>query len=410
MNAFRSAAAVLFTCTAAAAGLLFAGHAPTPTAACTPEAIAADTPVPLVVHEWGTFTSFSGSDGLTVGFVPDNTDLPEFVYVQVGENSKGGRLGQGGTVSMETPVMYFYTDRPMRASVRVDFPRGWITEWYPFAASAPNSKGGRPGSTAQSIRWDVRLSPGEAMSFPRGNDDNHYYRARETDAAPLQVEIPAEASRQNGDLRGGTVVQREKFLFYRGVGTFPTPVSVRAIGGGRVRVRNADAGRVDGVVLVHVHDGRIGFRVVGELSPGAETVATIPAAETSSGELAEVLVRNLTATGLYEAEARAMVRTWEKAWFREEGTRVLYLVPRARTDELLPLKMDPKPTEVVRVLVGRHDFLTPELEAAADRLVERNRAARAEVDASEAEIRKIGRFSYEARQQSEKRLDNRAQK
>ena len=146
--------------------------------------------------------------------------------------------------------------------------------------------------------------------------------------------------------------------------------------------------------MVWSRDNRTsGFRVVGELNPGTETVATIPDAETSSGELAEVMVRNLTAAGLYEAEARAMVGTWEKAWFRDEGLRVLYLVPRARTDELLPLKVDPKPTEVVRVLVGRHDFLTPELEAAADRLVERNRAARAEVDASELEIRKLGRFA-----------------
>ena len=35
---------------------------------------------------------------------------------------------------METPVVYFYTDRETKVSVKVDFPRGWITEWYPFAA------------------------------------------------------------------------------------------------------------------------------------------------------------------------------------------------------------------------------------------------------------------------------------
>ena len=35
---------------------------------------------PLIVHEWGTFTSFSGSDGKLVGFRPNNQDLPNFVY------------------------------------------------------------------------------------------------------------------------------------------------------------------------------------------------------------------------------------------------------------------------------------------------------------------------------------------
>ena len=50
---------------------------------------------------------------------------------------------------METPVVYFYTDKETKVSVKVDFPRGWITEWYPFAATAPNvkatkSREGRP--------------------------------------------------------------------------------------------------------------------------------------------------------------------------------------------------------------------------------------------------------------------------
>ena len=88
-----------------------------------------------------------------------------------------------------------------------------------------------------------------------------------------------------------------------------------------------------------------------------------------------------------------MVKTWESAWFGEDGTRLLYLVPRTRTDELLPLTVDPKPAEVVRVLVGRHDFLTPEQEAVTDRQMARIRAAQAELNAAEQELRKLGRFS-----------------
>jgi hypothetical protein len=30
---------------------------------------------------------------------------------------------------METPVTYFYTDRPMTAFVKVDMPRGLLTHW-----------------------------------------------------------------------------------------------------------------------------------------------------------------------------------------------------------------------------------------------------------------------------------------
>ena len=74
-------------------------------------AVAVETLPRLIVHEWGTFTSFSGSDGVPVGFQPNNNDLPDFVYFQEGEkNSKEARLARAGLVSMETPVIYCYLD------------------------------------------------------------------------------------------------------------------------------------------------------------------------------------------------------------------------------------------------------------------------------------------------------------
>ena len=157
----------------------------------------------LIAHEWGTFTSFSGSNGVPVGFHPNNEDLPHFVYRQTNPVSKSGLLNLNGLISMETPVVYFYADREMKVSLKVDFPRGWITEWYPFAAAAPNylsTKNGAGGG--QSIRWDARLLPGEPLKFPgdRSNDRNHYFRARATDAVPLQVETPQPDDRREYEL------------------------------------------------------------------------------------------------------------------------------------------------------------------------------------------------------------------
>jgi hypothetical protein len=388
-----------------------AGQAAGPDPAAPPAGRPAEAPDRLVVHEWGTFTSFSGSDGVPLSFYPNNSDLPGFVYYQDGpEDSKAGRLAQGGTVSMETPVLYFYTDRATRASVKVDFPRGWITEWYPFAAGPPITSGRQARTPGQNIRWDVKLLPGEPTRFPQEKEKNHYYDARGTDSVPLQAEIVFPESQGDGVLRGGTVLQREKFLFYRGVGTFPTPVAVRALGEGKLRIKNTAAGKVGGLVLVTVRNGAVGFRTLDALNAGQETVATLPRPDAKPADLAKALECELTAAGLYEKEARAMIRTWQSAWFGEEGTRLLYLVPRARTDELLPLAVDPKPAELVRVLVGRHDFLTPEQEAVADRQLQRVQAAQAEMQAADQELQKIGRFANEARQQAEKRLAARAQK
>ena len=365
----------------------------------------------LVVHEWGTFTSFSGSDGVPVGFTPNNTDLPSFVYQQEGdpEHPKAERLNADGTVSMETPVLYFYSDKEMHASVHVDFPRGWITEWYPFAAAAPKFKDNNRRTIGQSIRWDVNLVPGQTARFPTEEKDNHYYQARETDAVAVQTEAKVQ-EQETGVLRGGTVIQTEKFLFYRGVGVFAPPLSAQALGNGKVEVKNNSGTRAAGLVLVTVHGGAVGFRTLAELEAKATTTAAIPAADKTAADLAAVMVDKLRAAGLYEKEARAMVKTWDSAWFGEEGTRLLYLVPRQRTDELLPLTVTPKPVETVRVLVGRHDFVTPEQEAAAERLVHRIRSAQAELQAAETDLGKTGRFAYQIRKMAEKRLDGNAAK
>ncbi len=404
MRSLLAAGGVVFAGSALVAALFFGDSQ---AAGPAPKANPAPTSDRLVVHEWGTFTSFAGSDGVPVGFYPNNSDLPSFVYYQGNELSKAGRLAKDGTVSMETPVLYFYTDKPMQASVRVDFPQGWITEWYPFAAGAPVENERKPG---QSIRWNVKLLAGASPSFPREKADNHYYPARETDAVPVEAEFQNTDERRDGVLRGGSVIRREKFLFYRGVGTFAPPVTVRPQGGGQVRVKNTTRQPLSGLVLVTVHGGKIGFKSLDDVQAGAETVASLTDIDTKSGDLAEVMVKNLTGAGLYEKEARAMVKTWDSAWFHEEGNRLLYLVPRARTDELLPLTVDPKPTELVRVLVGRHDFLTPEQETQAERLVERERAAQAEIQAAEQELNKIGRFSYQARDMAAKRLETRTVK
>ncbi len=419
MKTLLAAGAAVGAC-AVAAGLFFglgrapvqAGPDPGPAEAAAPVPQPAEASGRLIVHEWGTFTSFSGSDGVPVHFYPDNSDLPAFVYHQPGDGlTKSDRLTKDGTVSMETPVIYFYADRPMRASVRVDFPKGWITEWYPFAAASPSPDRKDPTLRGQSIRWDIRLLAGEQARFPLlpGQDNNRYYQARATDAVPLQAEVAARDDGYDAALRGGSVIQREKFLFYRGVGTFPPPVTVRALGGGRVLVKNDAGTRIPFPVLVTVRGGKVGFRTQdGCLVPGGGTEMSLPEADKTSADLAEVMVKQLTAAGLYEKEARAMVKTWESAWFGEDGTRLLYLVPRARTDELLPLTVEPKPDEVVRVLVGRHDFLTPEQEADAERQLRRVKAAQAELAAAEKELQGIGRFSYQARSMAAQRLQRQA--
>src|ERR1700733_13488976 len=89
-------------------------------------------PGDLTVHEWGTFTSVAGADGSAVDWdaLGGKDDLPGFVN-DFGYRCFKWRLT--GTVRMETPVLYFYSSRELDAHVKVAFPQGLITEWYPQA-------------------------------------------------------------------------------------------------------------------------------------------------------------------------------------------------------------------------------------------------------------------------------------
>ncbi len=77
----------------------------------------------LTVHEWGTFSTFSGSDGINLTFQPYDNDLPQFVhgYLQQ-ETPRQGHEDEYS--SLETPVLYFYSGESLTASVPSGLPQG----------------------------------------------------------------------------------------------------------------------------------------------------------------------------------------------------------------------------------------------------------------------------------------------
>jgi len=300
----------------------------------------------LVVHEWGTFTSVAGQDGRALIWRPltVESDLPSFVYtVDKGETWRGLRYpsksGLAVRVRMETPVLYFYAKEAMTVAVKVGFPSGRITEWYP---TAQVSKG--------NIDWgELRIMPGAQVYLPNDFRENHYYPARDTDAAAIQV-------------RGEQAPEHEKFLFYRGVGNFELPLLVRPAED-KVIIKNVGEENVSKVVLFENRRGRIGYQVSDlplDLSSSEVTLAR-PELRSDLSDLRRELKAILISEGLYEKEADAMLNTWRDSWF-EEGLRVFYIMPRKTADAILPIDIDPQPAGLVRVLVGRTEMVTPEME------------------------------------------------
>jgi hypothetical protein len=81
-------------------------------------------------------------------------------------------------------------------------------------------------------------------------------------------------------------------------------------------------------------------------------------------------------------------------------------VPDGVTADFLPMKIDPKPDDLVRVLVGRHDVLTPQREQEIDVLVKRlNGPSNAEAQKADTELNdRLGRYRYTAQKAAETRL------
>lgn len=308
----------------------------------------------LAAHEWGTFTSIAGPDGLPVDWVPMQTqvaqpDLPGFVEHFRSATYKGTLRG---TVRMETPVIYFYSARETKLSVYVSFSKGLITEWYPHVSdvqpATPVSEVAlyEPHDNG-SISWDsVTVAPNLGSDFPREDAGSHYYAARETSATPLSVKTP----------KGN---QCEKFLFYRGVSTMSPPLSAKVLSRGAIELDNLTGQPIPLVLLFERRGDKFGYRIV--TSPQDHAILETPSLTGTSDSLHQDLEDLLVSQGLFRDEARAMLETWRDSWF-EEGSRLFYIVPRSFVDSVLPLSIQPAPAQFVRVFVGRIELVTPATE------------------------------------------------
>jgi len=334
------------------------------------------------LHEWGTFTSVSGSDGkLLAGLEREEERLPYFVESLEGMQNVGPLIGYGAkgffltrplrnvTIKMETPVIYFYSDHPFNAKVEVGFHGGSISQWYPQRSGGETvpampkkiipllvnateddrkenfiKRGGIDFATHRegSIEWDVEVLAPDAsrgLSFKAGETLN-WLRPRNPKANILKV----------GD-------QYEDYLFYRGVGNFDLPITFRVDQSETLHLENTGDETVPFLFVQEVTKTGIRFFTIQDgLAEGAtqsikESDFTIPE-KNWQRPVYEAMEKGLLASGLTPEETHGMIQT----------LRVFWIVPQAKTSAILPLKVTPAPEKSVRVLVGRSEILRPRFE------------------------------------------------
>ncbi len=330
----------------------------------------------LVLHEWGTFTALQDENGEAMGGInTDDEPVPAFVH-DIAPSllltkteappvfyEKGIRACHPDvTMRLETPVIYFYPDSDGvdSANVHVEFHGGWLTQYFPNAvASAPGiqdrSFSTLTSKTIGSLTWNkVKLN---ASGQVPATDAHVWLTPRQVRSATIEV---------NGE--------REKYLFYRGVGHIDAPLRVVRTGQELVVSHNSDTtinnNGIRSLWLVDVRsDGTAAFRV---LKPDAQssvflvkTPAEFEPHEYSAGwtdPLRAGLQQELVGAGLFPDEAAALLETWEQSYFKSAGLRLFFVVPQAWTDNQLPLSVSPT-AQITRVMVGRIEIVTPEQRA-----------------------------------------------
>lgn len=388
----------------------------------TPQIVFAD----YVAHEWGTFTSLVGSDGKTQnGMHHEDEALPDFVhgfgkfvsqdkFLSFGHNPwipdpeptpepdpnpqpepppppPDECRGKGCipfefiannliTQKMETPVIYFYTDREVQVDVNVQFPEGVITETYPAPIRTFPLRTSAPVLANGDTTFRVNVLPKLIGNIPAVEPGNIYAHARNV---------------ASNIVRSGN--EEEKFIFYRGLGRFQPRIQVTSQNGA-LNIETTEQAKPQTMFLVDVDaDGHAQSIYLGQGESTyvpADVIKILrdhrrstfaPLKVGSHEDTRRELIYGLVFSGLNLDEATAMLDTWENGYLKVPGLRLLYVLPRQEVDEILPLTFSPQPQNLVRSFVARLEVMLDTDETA---LIER-----VKLEGSYLNVRELGRFA-----------------
>jgi len=181
--------------------------------------------------------------------------------------------------------------------------------------------------------------------------------------------------------------ESERFLFYRGVGYMKAPLLTQRFDEGKtlsisgwlpLELAQKTPLRIPKLWFADIReDGSTAFRSIGEqkiANADLRVLTTLPAtfeekdySQARLGALRADMHAGLVADGLNPDEADALLNTWDASYFRSHGQRLFFLVPRAWTDYVLPLKTS-LDADIARVMIGRLELISPKQRAALKRI------------------------------------------
>ena len=240
------------------------------------------------IHEWGVFVK-----GYDCGNVSVLSESPEIIYVK-------------------KPVIYFHG---LKGRTNVEVEIGSIRN----ASTIPDAE-----INDDRIIWDVNVE-NNTVVLPNGT--------------------------------------KHPYLFYEGEIDYPTKIiaNITVIGGNvTFYVENNENYTITDIYMIYGYsiNNNIPFQTgltyvrIDELDSGEEVNITTDLKNDTSYETDELLT-SLVEKGLTEKEAQELINYWEDWWFQPTNfgnyTRLIYTIPSSVYDQLLPLKVTPEPSSIVRV-------------------------------------------------------------
>ena len=316
----------------------------------------------LIVHEWGVLmrkVTFPPTLGPAEELLES---LPDFVHFH--STYKPQEVFR----PWNKPVIHFYGN-PQEVSVEILTVSGRPAAYWPKPTLLEETfwRMGDGMIDAVGMQWKgtLRAKPEEG-TVPKVKEGDWWEKARGVDSLWFSQKDEAD-----------------RFIFYEGTGLGEPTISTR-IEGEKLILHNKDS-EPAGMVLVILNDGENRFVAeVDAIAPGA--IASISQKELRSNavtneELEAISARQWKSYGMTDNEANAIASIWEEDLWENKGFLVVSRMPSHIYDKyIFPIKIEPKPDELVRAAVifdtlpgidGRLAWLpklVPELETLLEQL------------------------------------------
>lgn len=265
-----------------------------------------DGPAAFEIHEWGVLVGCETDSSYFL------TSRPEMASI------------------VREPVIYVHSAAKTPFTVQVTFAGGRPTDTYPEAAT-----------DSQAVLW-AKVAFADTLETARSRDTS--------DHIPL-AEIVDRLNNVDADILTYDGVTA-RFLFYEGMIPFVNPVTA-VFDVDSMTVTLTNTGTYPVFDLLAACPKQVFSAVVDSLPPGMQTTVAL----TSSIDLSHY-VTQLVSIGFTTSEASAFSDLWEGPFYYPDGygavdpphANIVYRIPQAEYDNLLPLAVDPIPDKVVRSL------------------------------------------------------------